>query len=356
MTNPYKAKSDAIDEEIRSMYPKGNEPDLTPDDNNDLSLDAGESNQDDMTGADESVPQEPNIPESKYKAAVVEMNKKQQEAAESRKEAAELRKRVAELEQQLSSQSTSESDYWKRAAELQQQLSSQSTAQAQEESEEESEDESSEMTADKQDFESLVAELEDIGLDEFVPILRLMNDKIEKCMAHTGKLDKVADDYIGYRKQLHTDAFWNAIREAHPDIQSFIPPSDAEYADYTPEQKQYADWYAEQPQEIKDLFAVALQNEDPQAAIEGLNKFRADVPSQAEENEEEAAPSVAVMVASKSQSPSKLEQAKAADTPKISKTGEKSTKFNRRLSQEEWHKLDREGRDAYNKWLDEQMF
>lgn len=346
MQNPYKERADAVDEKIRSLYPKGNEPDLTPDDNNDLSLDANESNQGAMTGADESVPQEPEeaaVPESKYKAAVVEMNKKQQEAAE-------LRKEVAALKEQLAGQSTATA-----------------TEPTEEEAEEESgedemsfddfEEENSEMPADKQDdFDSLIAELEDVGLGDFVPVLRLLKAENDELKEQISKLGNVADHYIGYQKQRQTDAWWNVIREAHPDLQSFIPPSNVEYEDYTPEQKKYADWYAEQDEETQAMLAP---DNPPETVIEGLNKFRADVPKQTEnpaEMEEKAAPSVAVVVAENQPTPSKkLEQAKAVDMPKVPKSGEKTPTFNRRLTQEEWHKLSRTERDAYNKWLDEQM-
>jgi hypothetical protein len=310
MKNPYQAKADELDEKIRSMYPKGNEPDLTPEDNNDLSLDA-ESNPVDMGGEESATPaaepEEETVPKAQYDAAVKAMNAAMRESAELRKQ-----KSSSEPSEEMEGMGdmTGESE------------------------------ESPEM-AGNQDFESIIANLEDLGFDDFTPALRYLKDKIDA-------LGGVADDYIGYRKQQHSDAFWGAIREAHPDIQSFIPPSDADYESYTDEQKQYADWYAEQDQETKDLFA----SDDPAVVIQGLDMFRGGG-----KEPETDSPAVAVVVAAdKPDKPSKkIEQAKAVSAPAIAKGGDKASKFNGRISTEEWHKLSREDRDAYNRYLDEQM-
>jgi hypothetical protein len=311
--NPYQAKADELDEKIRSMYPNGNEPDLTPEDNNDLSLDA-ESNPVDDSGGESATPAaEETVPKSQYDAAVKAMNAAQRELAESRK-------------QQSSSESSEEME------DMGDMMGDNEEA-----------NEEGNETAGNQDFESIIANLEDLGFDDFTPALRYLKDKIDA-------LGGVADDYIGYRKQQHTDAFWGAIREAHPDIQSFIPPSDADYESYTDEQKEYADWYAEQDQETKDLFA----SDDPAVVIQGLDMFRSGGEAMQDEEQETDSPAVVAMVATEKPS-KKIEQAKAVAAPSIAKGGDKASKFNGRISTEEWHKLSREDRDAYNRYLDEQM-
>jgi hypothetical protein len=276
MARNYQKEAEEYD---RSLYLNGDEPDLTPDDNNDLSLDADSNPVDDMgeeSATPAAEPEEETVPKSQYDAAVKAMNAAQRELAELRKQ-----------------QSTSESA--EEAAEMAGDG-------------EEANEESSEM-AGNQDFESIIANLEDLGFDDFTPALRYLKSQIDRA-------NGVADDYIGYRKQLHTDAFWKAISDVHPDYESFLPPSD-DSIEPTDEQKQYTDWFSAQDQETKDLLSA---NSSAEQVISGLNKFRADVPkSEPMQDEEITEPELEDSFMSDIPAkPSKLEQARAEASPMIS--------------------------------------
>lgn len=262
MVRDYEKEAEEYD---RSLHPNGDEPDLTPEEEPDLTPDVSNLPDDGVETA-----QEETVPKAQYDAAVREMNAVQRELAALRK---------------------------------QQSAKPETTQQESEPDGDEVVDSTGEPK--KPSFDDLLNTLEDEGFGEFVEPFRLLKKHVDDKLSQLG----------GVTQQLHTDAFWNTLRQAMPDLDSFIPPSDKDYADYTDEQKQYADWYAAQDQDTKDLFA---EGNSPEMVILGLKKFRADVPKQEVNEESPDVPEVAVVVASKPEKPSKLEQARAEASPMIS--------------------------------------
>lgn len=270
---------DELDSEIQKLFSSG-EPDLTPDETTSPNETVGTLV--DMIDKKE----EKTIPESRYKAAVVAMNKAQQEAAAFRKENSALKEQL---------------------------ISTMNASNLEEIGEVEGSD-----------------EVEKTLADIFPEVLEYINAKVMPRISalenKSGDFESVANEYK-QKKQAEQDEhdakFWAAIRKAHSDIEQYLAVSGTPYSELTEQQRQYSDWYAEQDDVVKGM----LFDPDPEVVNEALDIFKESLPEKSlspeteetestETPEEDNVSSVVVAVGANPK-PSKIEQARQEATPSV---------------------------------------
>jgi hypothetical protein len=261
-----------LDEELRKMY--------NPDDENpqgDASPDTGteaepasKTSPDEGTLVDDKEPpepeQEPTVPESRYKSAVVAMNQAQQELAQYRKYEADKDAYIAQLEQQARST----------------------------------------QNPSTQTGESDDADLDDVreNYPEIINPLLKKIAQLEKRLAtvsdDVGTVKNVTNRYQQTEQETEAERHFAAIKAQHGDLEQIVESPD------------YADWYNQQGPMIQQ----ALQQGTAKDVIAALNLFRNDYPR--------ASTSEAPQ---KSNGSSKLEAARNASSPNIKTASKPSSKI-----------------------------
>lgn len=218
---------------------------------------------------------EPMVSESRYKSAVVAMNKAQQEAAELRKSIQALQSENQELQSML------------------------------EEALNVDDDRSTDNDSDDYDFDKAIDDL---------PLLMKQNkelvSKIAKLETELATVKTTTDRVQEQDNKTAHQNYWNEIKGVHGDIDGLV------------EDPEYSEWWAQQPQGVKSL----LTSSDAQEVIKGLNLFRADVPRATDKK-----PSTSRN--------DKLEAARNADSPTIQKQSKEPSSPKRTFTNAEIAKM-----------------
>jgi len=266
MKPDYDAIDEALDEEIRSMNPDY-QIDATSTETTDspAAADAGTESTpeiDSVDNTDTSIKettddtQEAVVPESRYRNAVVAMNKAQQELAEYRKNESQKDEYIQQLQQLLTEK------------------------QQQDTSTQEIDDDSLERARE-------------IFPEVTNPLLKIISNLEKKLSLVTddvGNVKSVANRFQQNEQKTASSKHFDDIKEHHADLDEIVASDE------------YADWYVHQAPMIQQ----ALQQGTSRDVIAALNLYRADHPS-------------SVHVKNSITKLDKLAQAKAAASPTINK-------------------------------------
>lgn len=250
MATDYIKQDEELDDELRAMYAEESEPESdSPDEGTESEeYEPPEQELDTSTPeSDEQTPEdtEPMVEESRYKNAVVAMNKAQQEAAELRKQIAgvdDLKSQLQQLQTQLQEQQAN------------------TTAK----------EEPPSTPVDDDDL----SEAREIYPEVINPLLKIisnleskLDEKFKGLESEVGSVKGVADRYQETEQKTAAQAYWDTIKQTHSDVD--------EIAD-SPE---YVEWYQNQAPMIQKALSEGTAND----AISALNLFRMDHPKEAQE-------------------------------------------------------------------------
>lgn len=260
----YQSLEDDANAQLKAMYGdelQGMAEEDSPDEGTELDSDNEEVEQEleESTPETESEPQkdneEPMVAESRYKSAVVAMNKAQQEAAELRKSIQSLQAENQELQTMLEEAMNSDDG------------------------------KSTENDDEDYDFDRAIDDL---------PLLMKQNkelvSKIAKLETELATVKTTTDRVQEQDSQAAIQNYWNEIKGVHGDVDGLTENPD------------YISWWAEQPEGVRNL----LTSSDAKEVIKGLNLFRAEVPRATDKKPQ-------------SSRNDKLEAARNADSPTIQK-------------------------------------
>jgi len=295
MTN-YEEQDEELDEELRALYAQDNEDDDNPTDSpEDSGTEEGvqEVASEESEPAEEAVDaveeteakektdttqNEETVPESRYKSAVVAMNKAQQELAERRKQDGQRDNQIQQLEAQVRALTES-------LKERQSPPVSQDT---------ESEIES---IADLDDL----SEARELFPEVINPLTKIIDDlknQINTIKKESGDFKGVAERLQQNERMTAEQQHWNTILESHPDA--------AEIA----ESPDFAEWRASQP----PMIINALEHGSAQDVVLALNLYRAAHNKPVSDEKPN------------NRSSDKLEAARQAATPNVKQTGKPDNK------------------------------
>ena len=325
MSIDYAAEDAKLDDEIRAMYAQSPESEAS----DSPVEDAGTESQETTSNSElnESTPvedvsqeqpaqeqSEATVPESRYKNAVVAMNKAQQELADKRKQDAERDNLIQQLQSQIQFQSQ----------QLQQIQQAQPAPPVPESA-----------TQDIPDADGL-AEAREIYPEVVDPLLKIIARLEKKLSAVTGEFETVKGDvgsvkgvanrYQQSEQDTEMSRYWDAIKSQHSDVDEIAQSPD------------YEAWYAEQSELIKS----ALISSNPKDVIFALNEFRAEYPKSVPDTNQPITPKV-----------DKLAAAKEAAAPLIKTTAKPEQKTTYTASQIE--KMSREEYAKHEAAIDEAM-
>jgi hypothetical protein len=261
-----------LDDQLRAMYsPEPDEPqgEASPDTGTEAKPESETAPDTGTVVDDKETPepeQEPTVPESRYKSAVVAMNQAQQELAQYRKNEADKDAYIAQLEQQARST----------------------------------------QNPSTQTGESDDADLDDVreNYPEIINPLLKKIAQLEKRLASVtddvGTVKNVTNRYQQTEQETEAERHFATIKAQHGDLEQIV------------ESPEYADWYNQQGPMIQQ----ALQQGTAKDVIAALNLFRNDYPR--------ASTSEAPQ---KSNGGSKLEAARNASSPNIRTASKPSSKI-----------------------------
>lgn len=285
----YQSLEDDANAQLKAMYgddlqgmaePEENSPDEGTESDSDNEETEQELEQ--STPESENEPQkdneesEPMVSESRYKSAVVAMNKAQQEAADLRKSVQTLQSENEELQSMLEEALNSDDD------------------------------KSTDNDSDDYDFDKAIDDL---------PLIIKQNkelvNKVAKLETELAGVKTTTDRVQEQDNKTAYKSYWDEIKGAHGDIDGLT------------EDPAYSEWWAKQPQGVKSL----LTSSDAQEVIKGLNLFRADVPRATDTKK---------LSTSRND---KLEAARNADSPTIQKQSKEPSSGKRTFTNAEIAKM-----------------
>ena len=226
MTKDYESEADELDAELLAL--------MNPESVDATSAETTQEEQEEQvqdSPADETETIESTatqVPESQYKEAVRAMNRAQEELAHKRKDEVARDQYIQQLQERI------------QALESNQQAKQQGG------------------TDDLQDVLENYPEI--VG-----PLLKKIADletKLTNVSNDVGNVKNVADHYQQTESQRYVNEYWNAIRNAHADVDDIANSPD------------YADWYDSQPPTIKK----ALVSDNAADVVAGINLYKASRP------------------------------------------------------------------------------
>lgn len=317
MSIDYAAEDAKLDDEIRAMYAQSPESEASDSPDEDAGTESQEITSDNELNESTQVKDvsqeqsaqeqsEATVPESRYKNAVVAMNKAQQELADKRKQDAERDNLIQQLQSQIQFQS-------QQLQQIQQAQPAQPTPET--------------ATQDIPDADGL-AEAREIYPEVVDPLLKIIAGLEKKLSAVTGEFETVKGDvesvkgvanrYQQSEQDTEMSRYWDAIKSRHSDVDEIAQSPD------------YEAWYAEQSPMIQS----ALVSSNPKDVVSALNLFRAEYPK-------ESVPDTNQSVAPKVD---KLAAAKEAAAPSIKTTAKPEQKPTYTAAQ-----IEKMSRDEYAK-------
>jgi len=219
---------------------------------------------------------EPMVSESRYKSAVVAMNKAQQEAAELRKSNETLKSENEELQSMLEEALNSDDD------------------------------KSTDNNSDDYDFDKAIDDL---------PLIIKQNkelvNKVAKLETELAGVKTTTDRVQEQDNKTAHQSYWNEIKDKHGDVDGLA------------EDPAYSEWWSQQPEDVRAL----LTSSNAQSVIKGLNLFRADVPRATDTKKPSTSRN------------DKLEAARNADSPTIQKQSKEPSSGKRTFTNAEIAKM-----------------
>lgn len=294
MARNFQAELDASRDNVKKAFGKNAEPDLTPPEEPEGSTEAEEEATEPVDNAEEETAEHPeeSAPEmvdiethqkalDAHKAATKRMHEATTEAANLRKELEALRANS------MPSGEDEELDTMPPSEPI-------------------SEDAEHDLSSIVNDY------------PELAPLVAIV-DAIKQ------KIGGVEADFNEYRTQQHSMQFWQAVKGAHPDIETYLPVVGAE--EYTPEQQKFADWFNSQPEEVQSMLKKDATADEANKALAMFYDTLTGTENESEPEEsaetEGEKPAVAIVIAGKKPVPSKekIDQAKATSAVNIKPNG-----------------------------------
>ncbi len=252
------------------------------------------------------------IPESRYKNAVVAMNKAQRELAEKRKEDANRDSVIEQLQSQVQA--------------LTQQLASKS----EQPETDVKPDQKTESSIDSGEDLEEALELYPEVINPLLSRIKLLEGKLNAMSGDVTASRQTMEDYRQQKRQEAYSNHWAQILDRHPDTREIV------------QSQEYASWYERQPNMIRQ----ALEKGSAGDVIAALNLFKSEYPAQ---TEAQAPHNRAV------NKQDKLAAAKAASMPNVKTSAKGKAPTKRTFTSAEINSMSMDEYRKYEKEIDEAL-